>query len=256
MLPYLLTRPNRLRLAQAFASVPSVDISIDCVIEDQMGVAFVDTVDDPQFFMVEQDHFFCYFAGDLMTAAGRAFLANIPKGRFLMAGSDGWQDAVQSHFGEQAMPIKRYSYSSDSLSLDHLKNLAAANPNTPNVKRIDAALAGAEIPYMEIGALESFDDFVERGIGFSLIKDNVSLGVAYSSLVCSDGIEISIVVDPDHYRQGIATALACQLLIWCLEHSLSPHWDAANEESCSLAEKLGYTKIGEYTAIFLKPDKS
>ena len=59
-------------------------------------------------------------------------------------------------------------------------------------------------------------------------------------------------VDPKHHRQGIATALAAQLLTWCLENPVDPHWDAANAESCGLAEKLGYRKTGEYTAYYLK----
>ncbi len=253
MFSYPLTRLNRLRLARAFAQVPQVDISIDCIVEDQMGTASVDSLENPQLFMVEQDHFFCCFAGDFSTEAGRNFLSQTPRGRILMAGSDGWQPVIEEIMGEPLLPIKRYSYSSESLSKEHLTNLAANNPNTPNVKRFDAALANKPTQYLEVGAFESAGDFVERGIGFCLLKDEAIIGVAYSSLVCADAIEVSIIVDPEHYRKGIATALACQLLLWCLDRQLAPHWDAANEESCNLAEKLGYQKLGEYKAYFLKP---
>jgi GNAT superfamily N-acetyltransferase len=252
MLPYALTRPHRLRLAQAFAQIPRVDISIECAIEDQMGAAFVDSVGDPQLFMLEQDGFFCYFAGDLTSAAGRDFLGKISHGRMLMAGSEGWHEALPAIFGDRLIPIKRYAYSAESLSSAHLKNLASSNPHTANVQRVDAALAGSDTPYLQIGAFDSADDFAERGIGFCLIRNGAIVGAAYSSLVCSDAIEVSIVIDPEHQRQGIATALSCKLLQWCLDHHLTPHWDAANEESCNLAEKLGYSEDGEYAAYYLK----
>ena len=37
-----LTKPDRLHLAEAFRQSPRVDYSIDCVIEGQMGRAYVD----------------------------------------------------------------------------------------------------------------------------------------------------------------------------------------------------------------------
>ena len=253
MISYPLTRTHRLQLARAFSQVPVVDIGLDCIIEDQMGQAFVDSIENPQRFMVEQDHFFCYFAGDWSAQAGRDFLSATPRGRILMSGSPGWGEVLQDAFGENLVPITRYSYASDSLSLDHLSELAAANPHTPHIRRIDAAVASGDVPNLEIGAFESPEDFEARGIGYCLMQDEQVIGIAYASLVCSDGIEVSIIVDPAHYRQGIATALACQLLIWCLQRSIAPHWDAANPESCYLAEKLGYRKLGEYRAYFLKP---
>ncbi|MCA9903028.1 MAG: GNAT family N-acetyltransferase [Anaerolineae bacterium] len=252
MLPYPLTRPHRLRLAHAFAPIPRVDISIECAIEDQMGKAFVDSTENPQLFMIEQDGFFCYFAGALNSTAGSAFLSRLPNGRMLMAGSPGWQTAVENSFDDNLIHISRDSYSSAALSVDHLRSLASSNPQTPHVVRVDAALAGTDTPYLDIGAFDSPDDFVARGIGFCMMKDGTIIGGAYSSLVCSNAIEVSIVVDPAQRRQGIATALSCQLLLWCLDHHLAPHWDAANAESCSLAEKLGYTEARKYAAYYLK----
>jgi predicted GNAT family acetyltransferase len=64
-------------------------------------------------------------------------------------------------------------------------------------------------------------------------------------------MEVSIYVLEDYRRQGLATALASNLLSWCLEHNLEPHWDAANPESCRLASKLGYKFMGSYEAHYL-----
>ena len=253
MILYPLTRSNRLRVAQAFANVPRIDISIDGVLEDHMGKVFVDSTENPQYFLIEQDSFFCYLAGDFSVDAGRAFLSRLPRGRFLMAGSQGW-DVVQDVYGEGIMPIPRHHYSSNTLAREHLQTLAQNTPNTPHIKRIDSEIISKEIPFLEIGAFESSEDFLERGIGFVMMHDDKSVGVAYSSLVANNAIEISIVVDEAHRRKGIATALSCQLLLWCLDRHIAPHWDAANDESCALAEKLGYSDKQAYTAYFLKPE--
>ena len=44
-------------------------------------------------------------------------------------------------------------------------------------------------------------------VGYGLLDGDTLTGVAYGSLACSRGIEVSIFVHPDYRRQGIATAL-------------------------------------------------
>lgn len=61
---YPLTKANRIRLAQAFRDVPRVDISIECVLEDQMGFAYVDDAKLPSAYMIRIGPFH-YFAGDV-----------------------------------------------------------------------------------------------------------------------------------------------------------------------------------------------
>jgi len=104
-----------------------------------------------------------------------------------------------------------------------------------------------------VSDFESFVDFEERGIGFYIEKDGKVIGAAYSSLVCSTGIEVSLFVEEEYRLQGVATVLSANLIRWCLEHNMDAHWDAANLESCKLAEKLGYIPTVPYSAYYLKP---
>ena len=254
MISYPLTRQNRITLARAFAQVPRVDISIQCVLEDQMGAAFVDDDAAPQFFMIELDGFFIYLAGDFTGDPGADFLVQVPGGRMLMAGTAGWHDVVGQVYGERLVTIERYSFSSENLIRQNLEQIAAINPHTQQVQQMDVALAEGDFPYFEIGAFESAADFVARGAGFCMLEEEKIIAVAYSSLACSDAIEISIFVEEAYRQQGRATALATQLLLWCLDNNVRPNWDAANEESCILAEKLGFSERQPYTAYFLKPN--
>jgi GNAT superfamily N-acetyltransferase len=136
-----------------------------------------------------------------------------------------------------------------------LEKLSHESEFGKDVKRINLALATqvwGQDHSLDIPDFESPSDFIGRGIGYYAEKNGKMLGCAYSSLVCSQGIEVSIFVSEEYRRQGIATTLAAHLLKGCLGNHMDPHWDAANPESCTLAEKLGYLPKGAYQAYFLK----
>ena len=103
---------------------------------------------------------------------------------------------------------------------------------------------------METEDFDSHADFLARGVGYTLLDEDKLVGAAYSSLVCSRGIEVSLFVDEPYRRRGVATALSASLLLECVRRGLRPNWDAANNESCKLAEKLGYTFSGSYESYY------
>lgn len=250
---YPLTKAHRIRLARAFSDIPRVDLSIDCAIEGQMGRAFVDDPEEPTAFRIEVGPFF-YLAGDAAGPGGRAMLKAIAPYTLFMPSSPGWLEAAMAMYGGRLVGFARYSFSAEHVSAEHLDHLCATSPFRDDVRRMDvpfvAELWGRD-HFVELADFDSVEDFVRRGIGFYLENKGTLVGAAYSSLVCSRGIEVSIFVLEDHRRQGIATILAARLLAWCLENNAQPHWDAANLESCRLAEKLGYIQTGQYEAHYL-----
>ena len=251
MQEFPLTRTNRLKLARAFAQHPRVDTGIECALEDQLGSAWVDDGESPTIYLIIQGGFFCYVAGDATSPAGQALLPKLAGGHMLMPSPGGWEAAVCAHF-EKLYPLTRHSFSSAALALEHLQHLADQQPLAAQVRRVDAELAAnTPEPFLALSSFESAEDFVQRGIGYVLFDGDVVIGGAYSSLVNSRAIEVSLFVDEAHRRQGAATALSCALLTWCLEHQIRPNWDAANDESVGLATKLGYTPTGSYTAYFI-----
>ena len=253
---YPLTRANRIKLARAFKNNKRVDLSIECAIEGQMGKAFADDARNPTVFEIELGHFFCYFAGNAASAAGTEMIKGLPSYRMLLPSSPGWMDIAQEIHGDKLVRHTRYSFSSGNLSMEHLERLLADSPFRDRLVRMDAAIAGqlsnSPESVFEISDFEPAEDFVERGIGYCLMDGDALMGVAYSSLVCSRGIEVSIFVMPEHRRKGVATCLASALVKWCLENNTDPHWDAANRESCGLAEKLGYVPTETYDAYVLR----
>lgn len=254
MLEYPLTRANRIQLARAFRNIPRVDLSIECVIEGQMGKAYVDEVKSPSAYKIQVGPFI-YFAGDAFGEGGQEMLRNIRPWTLFMPSSEGWLEAGKSMYREKLIAFDRYSFSSECLSVEYLEKYLTASSIGKNVKEVDLAIATqvwGQDHFLDLSDFESPFDFMERGIGYYVERHGTIIGAAYSSLVCSQGIEVSIFVSDDYRRQGMATALAVHLLKWCLENKMDPHWDAANLESCALAEKLGYVPEGKYQAHYLK----
>jgi RimJ/RimL family protein N-acetyltransferase len=93
---------------------------------------------------------------------------------------------------------------------------------------------------------DSPEDFISRGIGFCIVSGDEIVSAATTFVVCGKGIEIQINTRKQHRRKSLATVVAAHLLLYCLENGLDPNWDAENERSAHLAEKLGYTPQGRY----------
>ena len=250
-----LNKTNRLRLARAFQQ-RRVDYAIDCVIEGQMGQAFADDAQQPTAFCIAIPPFY-YFAGEVNSPGGEALLRELPHYSLLMPSPPEWFAAAQQLFSQQLKPITRYSFDTSQLSEPHLAALLNQNRYCNQIVPLDEVMidrsATQSHSYLEIEAFDSVADFLERGLGYALLDGEQMLGVAYSSLVCSRGIEVSIYVQERVREQGIATALASQLLLSCLRQGMRPNWDAANLESYKLALKLGYTFAGAYEAYYYSP---
>lgn len=251
---YPLTKANRLALSRAFYNVPRVDMSIECAIEGQMGRAACDDLLEPTAFKIYVGPFF-YLTGDATGPGGQAMLASIMPYTLFMPSAPGWIEAAQRMYGERLVGFDRYSFSAAHISAERLEALCQASAFKEDVRQMDLSLATrlwGQDHFVDLSDFDSAEDFTQRGVGFYLEKRGKVVGAAYSSLVCSQGIEVSLFVDEDYRRRGVATILACRLLQWSLAHQVRANWDAANPESCKLAEKIGYVPTGEYRAYYLR----
>jgi GNAT superfamily N-acetyltransferase len=262
MEPLLLNKTNRLKLARAFRNHTRFDMGIDCAVEGQMGHAFADDVAEPTVFLIELGGFFAYLAGDARSTAGRELVAALNGSKLFIPANagvpaeDDWAVLLQEVHGDRLVAVDRYRFSSEKVMVAHLDGQLRESPYRDSIRRIDLGLATLFVNHpkgwVDLGAYESAEDFVDRSIGYCLLDGDELLGVAYGSLVCSRGIEVSIFVHPEHRQRGLATALAASLLRYCWEHHMDANWDAANPASCKLAMKLGYVPRGSYVAQFLR----
>ena len=251
-----LNQTNCDKLARAFENVKRVDTGIDCAVEGQMGKAFTDSHNNPTVYKIELFPF-SYFSGDGAGAAANEVIENLKPHSILLAPAPDWAATARKIHGDNLIQFPRYSFSSESLSTAHLDRLLNENSFRDKINRfdIDAVRKFMTDPdgFADIALFDSPDDFVKRGIAFGVIENDTLKGIAYSSLVNSRAVEVSIYIVKKYRRLGMATGLGCALLKHCLEKKLHPNWDAANLESCKLAEKLGYTATETYDAYYLKP---
>ncbi len=255
IVPLPLNEQSRTLVAHAFQGVERHDLSIQAAIENGFGTVHVDDATNPAVFRLEMPPFW-YFAGDVESPIATEMMRELPPGIFLMPTAPEWIELVQRLFGERLQEYYRFSYSADSLPTEHLEALLANSKYRDAIRPIDLALAeqawNTPEHFIDMSLFRSAKDFIERGIGFFCEQGGKLIGAAYSQLVCSRGIEVSIFVEERYRQRGVATALGAKLALACLERGWEPHWDAANSESCKLAEKLGYTRSGMYTAYYLE----
>jgi len=248
---YPLTPAHRLKLAAAFRYCPRVDTAIECALEGQLGRALVDDPHEPTAFAITIGPFW-YFAGEPNSAGGAALMRSLPAYALLMPSTAGWFERAQAEFGAALRSHQRFSFNPDQLAVAHLEALLARSRHNRKAMAIDTSLiarltSDADAP-LDVSDFESVADFLERSFGYTLLIDETPAGIAYGSLVNSRGLEVSVFIAEPYRRQGIATVLAGRLVLECLHRGLRPNWDAANPESCALAEKLGYTPTGSYVA--------
>jgi GNAT superfamily N-acetyltransferase len=248
-----LTKANRIKLARAFFHNKRVDLSIQCVIEGQMGQAFVNDLAHPTAYRITTGPFW-YFAGEADGPVGQQMMQALQAYNILMPSPAPWVKLAQELYGEHLKKFTRYSLSAAELSGEHLNRLLETSAFQARVVPIsvDVAKQIAEQPdgYLDLSDFDSAEDFVERGLGYTILDNGKAIGVAYSALVCSQGIEVSIFVHEAYRRQGVATALAGNLLLTCLQQNRRPNWDAANPQSLELAKKLGYRYLEPYDAYY------
>jgi GNAT superfamily N-acetyltransferase len=161
-------------------------------------------------------------------------LENIAPYHLFMPSAPGWIEAAKDMHGRRLVAFGRHSFSSEHISSEHLDHLCQASAFKGETRQMDLPFAvrlWEQDHFVDLSDYDSPADFAQRGIGFYLERNGTVVGAAYSSLVCSKGIEVSLFVLEDYRRQGIATILAGRLLNWCIANNADANWDAANPES-------------------------
>ena len=229
----------------------------DAILEGAMGRAIADDADAPRVAVLQAPNLkLNIVGGDAGHPVAREYLEQLPKNSALFIGADGWAELVQSIHGSRTIEMPRYAFTSEALDLEHLRSLALGVPDGYRAVQMDLDLARqlvAEESRFSEDHMVNFDspeDFAERGFGFCLLHGDQMASVATTFAICSKGIEIQINTREEHRCQGLATAVAAQLIVHSLEQGLDPNWDAANESSVGLATKLGYTPQGTYPMLF------
>lgn len=90
-------------------------------------------------------------------------------------------------------------------------------------------------------------DFIDRGIGYVVLKNGEIVSAAASYIIYIGGIDTAVVTVEQQRREGLGLACMAQLILACEQRNLYPNFDAPDQISKAFAEKLGYHLKEAYT---------
>ena len=217
-----------------------------------------------QFYTNEDETAILYEQGDFLFLAGRADMALLadyrdicePDYRILISEEVSWQACLSSC--PALSTFTRYAFKDEADFDDKvLKNIVEQLSKQLVIEAINSKtyqeLAQEEWSQDLQGNFATFKDFQEAGaFGFVIRKGEEIVAGVSTALVYQKAIEIEIATKPAYQQQGLAAVLGAKMILESLQRSVFPLWDAHNEASKKIAEKLGYQCLGAYPAYELK----
>ncbi len=220
---------------------------IDSVLEGVLGDAWADDPLRPRVARLELD--FHLLAGDPTSPAAADALRAIPSGEHL-AVAESWGGLVMNAC-PAARPYERIAFAQpERWERARLAELLGRLPDGFALERItnDNVTAFEELADSLVYNFASREDFVARGVGFGIRHIGRFVSGCSSFAISSRSLEFEIQTHEDYQRRGLALVTGARMIQYCLDHNLTPCWDAAHEGSARLAERLGFGRRKPYTA--------
>lgn len=235
-------------LIPLFANHRRDRVFIDCVLEGRYGTAWADGVDAPTVARIDCGPFTA-LAGDASSVRAGEIVRLNPI-EWVTPEGDEWTRHLELEFAGRIRVVPFTVCASGSLDVDHLRQIAERTPPGYAVRRLDASLVDRLFADLDKGWLVdsygSVDEYLRRGIGYVAVRDGRVVCGAASAASSARAIDIDIETAPADRRRGLATVVGASLAIECLMRGVEPQWLAANDASCRVAERLGYTRGETY----------
>lgn len=233
---------------------------LSCV-QGHMGRAWADSEENPVCAQIVGGDF-CFLAGDHESPSAGELVGNIPgdfKSPNLIVApqNDMWGNLVRERYAGKFKHVKRYAIHKhkDNFNKEKLQEYVNGLSSEYELRQIDLELCGRskENDFSKdfCSLFDSPQDYVKRGLGFCILRNNMMVCGASSYSVYDGGIEIEIATKEEFRRKGLALICAAELMLECFKRGLYPSWDAANIGSMRLAEKLGYIFNHEYDTYLI-----
>ena len=201
---------------------------------------------------------FCFYAGEPNEEILRYWPAECKRElRILVPRDKRWEEAIEQTFGDKAKRVVRYALQKTPEKFDraHLLSLTEQLPEGYSLRRFDREIYDKILAdgwgKTLVASYENYDHFEKMGYGVAVMYgEEMAAGI---SSYCSfrGGYEAEINTHDAHRRKGLGLACAARFILDCLEQGKYPGWDAANEGSIRMAQKLGYLFDREYVAYIL-----
>lgn len=246
------------KLIRLLKNSPKFDISVETLLDNEYQKfnikVLVDSITSPTIIEIIQGTFII-LAGDTHNKDAIKLIKEIPPRYGIQPTSKEWIDLAKEIHKENLKSNTRFSFSGSKLDKNHLKEIIHNHQYKQYLKQINLddidKMFNDELQKYHFLNYNSGKDFLNNSFGFCINKDNQVLSACTACLVSKKSAEISIITNSKFRNKGLATLVAAKFILYCLEHNLIPHWDAANYSSYLLAQKLGYEFINEYKIYYV-----
>lgn len=245
------------KLEPIFASHQEVDLGIKSILEGQSGKQIRVVVDDlanPAIALIRYGTF-GVLGGNASHSAAGELIESIGLPCAMQPSPEPWMNMLQSRYAEKIKSIERFSFTHALVDTGHLTALITLHEHGHALHGIDSATASMmeehEWHKYHLLNYESPDDFVSYSLATGITIDGELASVCSAALRCSVGIELNIITLPSFRNKGLAAVVAAGTIKKAMASGLIPHWDAANERSARLAERLGYKRAGSYMTWYI-----
>lgn len=246
-----LHRADRLHAAPLFGELATTDGCVAAGLSGEFGRLWVDDAAAPATVHLHLDFHFLY--GDPGTPAAAAIVHALPD-RLAINTGPSWEAPLRAAYGEALERYTRTAYGRAPHDRARLAAFIDALPDGYRLVRVTAENVErfAALDSSLTGSFRDLAHYVARGIGFAVEHDGAIVAGCSSFARGGDIVEIEIDTAREHRRRGLALATGAAFVLHCLEHGLEPHWDAANEGSSRLADKLGFGEARPYPAWYAR----
>ncbi|UCG03470.1 MAG: GNAT family N-acetyltransferase [Candidatus Heimdallarchaeota archaeon] len=182
-------------------------------------------------------------------------LGKIPSKENIFIPTTKWIEILKQYFGIKLGTFNRYALSATSLRLKNIRNLKEKLPRGFYFLDVDTSILNqikdsiGFFIHLFFGDPESF---MISGRGYCIKHDDTVISIASSLVPYTKSLEIQVdtIDSPKYRRKGFATRVAAEMIEYCLENGIEPHWDADTIISRDFALKLGYTNPQSYSCYY------
>jgi GNAT superfamily N-acetyltransferase len=239
-------------LRPLFEGLPGVHGCLDAVLDGGMGTAHIDDARRPTAAFVRLEDF-CLVAGDATLAVAEEAIRSLRRPATVIPSDASWERLLRRLFGDGLRTRTRVQFRPGRWDEAHLRGFIGALPGGFTLKRITAADAARfeALAGTLVSNFGSPEEFAARGVGFGIEHEGRFVSGCSSFALSPHSLEFEIQTHPEFRRRGLACATAARMIEHCLVHQLEPCWDAHNDMSAALAEKLGFVDPAPYNAYEL-----
>ncbi len=228
---------------------------LQSILTEKIGIIYSNDVENPTVALVCYD-VLNFVAGDSNKIEAKELLPFIPFHKIIITSDDSWVQLLRNEWGNRFIEVKapRKKFSSNSLDLSYIRTLKGSLPEEYRI----APISHENMLYFDkmmkdyiFSLFSTSEEFLRTGFGYCIMHDQkIICAAATSHPPVENAFEIQIVTRKEYRCQGLATIAAAYLIEYSLENRYDPRWDADNETSAKLAEKLGYSNPVPYKIYF------